>query len=190
MKFSHLPNLITIFRIALAPVLILVLKDGDYAAALAVFAIAGLSDGLDGWIAKRFKLITHLGAVLDPLADKILLISAYVMLAVLGHLPFWLVLAVVFRDLLIIGGYLLYTSMSGAVQMHPSRLSKFNTVMQIVLVIAILGHEAAGLSYPILLDGLIYAVLVTTVASGAHYLWIWIVMKDIRPALPKKRPHA
>jgi len=134
---TNLPNTITLSRIALAPVFILVLKDGDYLTALAVFLIAGISDGLDGFIAKRFNLTSRLGAILDPAADKILLISAYVMLTVMNHIPFWLMLTVAFRDFLIIGGYLVYTSLMGAVQMRPSYLSKLNTFMQISLIISL-----------------------------------------------------
>ncbi|MBI3545951.1 MAG: CDP-diacylglycerol--glycerol-3-phosphate 3-phosphatidyltransferase [Gammaproteobacteria bacterium] len=180
-NISHLPNLITLSRIALAPVLILLLKEEQYAASLGVFIIAGISDGLDGFIAKRFNFVSRLGSILDPLADKILLVSTYVMLTVLEHLPFWLVLTVVFRDLLIIGGYLVYTSMVGPVQMRPSWLSKFNTLMQILLVIMILIQHALGLVYAPLVNVLIYAVLLTTVASGVHYLWIWAVMKEVEP---------
>src|SRR4030067_3281262 len=84
---SQLPNLITICRICLAPVLILLLKEQEYAASLAVFVIAGVSDGLDGFIAKRFNYVSHLGSILDPLADKILLLSSYVMLTMLNFLP-------------------------------------------------------------------------------------------------------
>jgi cardiolipin synthase len=182
MKLSQLPNLITLSRIALVPVLILMLKDREYAAALAVFFLAGLSDGLDGFIAKRFGLRSQLGAVLDPLADKTLLVTSYVMLTILGHVPFWLMLAVVFRDLLIVGGYLIYTTLFGAVQMQPSGLSKFNTLMQIALVVALLAQQAAGRSYPFETTLLVYAVFATTVASGVHYLWTWGVMKEIRPA--------
>jgi cardiolipin synthase len=182
MRLSQLPNLITLSRIALVPVLILLLKDQEYAAALIVFMIAGLSDGLDGLIAKRWGLTSHLGAVLDPLADKILLVSSYVMLTLLGHVPFWLMLSVVFRDLLIVAGYLVYTTLVGAAQMSPSRLSKLNTLMQIALIVVILTQQALALSYPLLTDALIYAVLATTVASGAHYLWIWGVMKEVKPA--------
>ncbi len=181
-NISHLPNAITVSRIALVPVLILLLKSQDYLPALIVFLIAGISDGLDGYIAKRYNLISGLGAILDPLADKILLVSAYIMLSFLGHVPFWLVLSVAFRDLLIIGGYLVYISLVGAVQMRPSYLSKLNTLMQILLIIAILVQQAASLFFPLLTNGLIIAVLITTVASGAHYLWIWGVMKDIAPA--------
>lgn len=181
MNISHLPNLITISRIALAPVLILLLKDQEYAASLAVFIIAGVSDGLDGYIAKRFHFVSRLGSILDPLADKTLLVSSYVMLTLLNHLPFWLVLTVAFRDLLIIGGYLVYTSMIGPAQMRPSWLSKFNTFMQIALVFVILSQQALRLVYPPLVEVLIYTVLLTTVASGLHYLWIWMVIKDVEP---------
>jgi len=180
-NISNLPNAITVSRIALVPVLILLLKSQDYVPALIVFLIAGISDALDGYIAKRYNLVTGLGAILDPLADKILLVSAYIMLSFLGHVPFWLVLSVAFRDLLIIGGYLVYISLVGAVQMRPSYLSKLNTVMQILLIVAILVQQAASSFFPVLTNGLIIAVLITTVASGAHYLWIWGVMKGGAP---------
>ena len=183
-NFSHLPNLITLSRIALAPVLILLLKDHEYAMSLVVFIVAGVSDGLDGFIAKRFHLTSRLGAVLDPVADKILLLSAYVMLTFLEHLPFWLMLTVVFRDLLIVGGYLVYTSMVGSVQMRPSHLSKLNTFVQIALVIVILAQQAFAQVYPIMVDMLVYAVLITTVASGVHYVWVWGVTKaEQKPAV-------
>lgn len=178
---SYLPNIITLFRIAMAPVLILLLKDEGYLAGLLVFVFAGLSDGLDGFIAKRFDCQTHLGAVLDPLADKLLLISSYVMLTVLHQIPFWLLLTVAFRDLLIIGGYLVYVSLHGPVQMHPSYLSKFNTVMQISLVVVILAGRAFSVTLHPYTAVLIYIVFVTTVASGGHYLWQWLVKGEIRP---------
>ena len=178
----QLPNLLTLSRIALVPVLILVLKDRDYVAALWVFLFAGISDGLDGWIAKRWRYTTRFGAILDPVADKFLLVTSFVMLMLLDHLPFWLVLTVAFRDLLIIGGYLVYTSMFGAVKMDPSQLSKLNTLAQILLVLVVLVHEASRFNYPLLLDALVFVVFVTTVASGAHYVWIWGVKKEIKPA--------
>src|SRR5262245_3606990 len=106
---AQLPNVLTLSRIAAAPLLILVLHSKDYAAGLLIFLIAGLSDALDGWIAKRWGYTSRVGAILDPIADKILLVSCYVMLTRLEHLPFWLVLTVVSRDLLIVGGFLVYT---------------------------------------------------------------------------------
>ena len=168
MKFAYLPNAVTLSRLFLVPVLILVLKQEGYISALVIFLVAGVSDALDGYIAKRFNLVSQLGAVLDPLADKVLLVSAYIMLSWLGHIPFWLVLAVAFRDLLIIGGYLVVTSVMGSVHMRPSYLSKLNTVMQIVLVFAILAQQASGLTVPLVTTGLVYLVLITTVVSGVH----------------------
>jgi cardiolipin synthase len=187
MNASQLPNLITLARLALAPAFVLVLIDGDYVAALVIFAVAGVSDGLDGLIAKRFHYESRLGAILDPAADKILLVSAYVILTVLGHLPVWLVVVVAFRDLLIVGGYLLYTSMYGPVHMRPSPLSKLNTFMQLALVVAVLLEQAAAKYFPTATQALIYAVSLTTVASGVHYLWVWGVMKKIEPARRARR---
>ena len=168
-------------RIAAAPLLILTLKDQDYRMALVVFFLAGLSDALDGFIAKRYGYISRLGSILDPIADKLLLLSAYVMLTLLDHVPFWLMLTVAFRDLLIVGGYLTYTSLVGPVAMQPSRLSKLNTLVQIALVVLILGEEAIGVAYPMVRTLLVYGVMVTTVSSGAHYLWKWIIMKQVEP---------
>lgn len=187
MNVSQLPNLITLSRFALAPALVLALNDGNYMLALVIFVVAGFSDGLDGFIAKRFNYQSRLGAILDPAADKILLVSSYVMLTVLQHLPVWLVIVVAFRDLLIVGGYLVYTSMYGPVQMRPSALSKFNTFMQIALVVAVLVDQATGSLHPDAIRALVYIVLLTTVASGGHYLWTWGVMKEIEPAKRSKR---
>lgn len=187
MNVSQLPNLITISRLALTPAFVLIMNNEDYGLALVVFAVAGLSDGVDGFVAKRFHYESRLGAILDPAADKILLVSAYVMLTVLGHLPVWLVIVVAFRDLLIVGGYLVYTSMYGPVQMRPSGLSKINTFMQIALVVAVLLEQAIGAAYPMLIQALVYAVLGTTVASGGHYLWTWGVMKELEPHRDSRR---
>ena len=176
---QHLPNLITLSRIALVPVLILLLKGQNYGAALLVFMVAGMSDALDGYLAKRLDVRTRLGGILDPAADKLLLVSTYVMLTILGHIPFWLMLVVAFRDLLIIGGYVAYTSHAGPVRMRPSVLSKLNTLMQILLAMLILAQQATGLDGALWVNVLVYVVLVTTVVSGAHYLWSWTIMKDI-----------
>ncbi len=181
---SQLPNAITLSRIALVPALILALKSRHFGTALAIFLTAGVSDALDGFLAKRFNMTSRLGAILDPAADKILLVSAYVMLTILQYIPFWLMLGVAFRDLLIVGGYLVYASLYGPVTMRPSYLSKVNTLMQISLVCIILAQHAMGLALFGLDRVLDYVVLATTVASGLHYLWIWGVMKDVVPVKP------
>lgn len=183
MRWNQLPNTITLARLFMVPVLILVLKDEDYQLALVVFLIAGISDALDGYIAKKYNFVSQFGAILDPVADKLLLVSAYVMLSIIGHVPFWLVLVIVSRDLFIVGGYMVVTSLMGAVTMNPSMLSKLNTFMQIILVIAILAEQAAGYHYPqvpqVVITSLIYIVLTTTITSGVHYFWLWIVKKEI-----------
>ncbi len=190
MNLSYLPNALTLSRIALAPLLILALKDQGYALALVIFLIAGITDAADGYLAKRLNVISRLGAILDPAADKILLISAFVMLTLLGHIPFWLMLSVVFRDLLIVGGYLAYTSLIGAVQMQPTPVSKFNTVMQIVLAALILAQQAGVLNLPELIELMVYMVLVTTVASGAHYVWLWGILRELKPTPAEKAAKA
>lgn len=187
-RLSRLPNLITMARIALVPVLILLLKDQEYAAALIVFVIAGVSDALDGYLAKRLNVQSRLGAILDPVADKLLLVSAYVMLTFLGHIPFWLMLVVAFRDLLIVVGYVIYTSHAGPVKMRPSVLSKLNTVAQIALATLILTQQAMGLDLALSVDVLVLVVLASTVISAAHYLWLWMIVKDIEPASKGGKP--
>jgi cardiolipin synthase len=179
---AHLPNLLTILRLAAAPVLILLLKDRQFEAALIVILLAGISDGLDGFIAKRFQVQSELGAVLDPLADKILLISSFVMLGLLELIPFWLLVAVVFRDFLIVSGYLAVVLLYGSAKMQPSGISRINTVLQIALVIAVLLREVAEWPAPWLVQILIAVVLVTTLASGIHYVWVWGFGRESRPA--------
>jgi len=181
MVYSQIPNIITIARLAMIPLLLLLLREQNYQAALLVFIVAGLSDGLDGFIARRYHFESHLGGVLDPLADKLLMVSTYVSLTLLGHIEFWVLLVVLSRDFLIIGGYLVVTSQSGAVKMEASIFSKFNTVAQIVLVVAILFEQARLVSVPLLVDFLVYTVAITTVISGAHYYWAWIIKKRIEP---------
>lgn len=179
MKLQHVPNAITISRFLLIPVLFLVLKDSQYTAALGVFFIAGVSDVLDGYVARRFNVQSQLGAVLDPLADKALLITTYVMLAFLNLVPFWLMVAIVFRDIFIVGVVLGITSSQGPIRMNPSLLSKLNTFSQIALVLGILLQQSLAWQGQGVIDVALYFVLFTTVSSFVHYLWIWLVKKEI-----------
>lgn len=176
---TTIPNLITLFRIATVPVLILLLNEHQYSWALLVFFISGVSDGLDGYIAKHYNMQSDLGAILDPLADKALIFSSYLMLMLLDDIPFWLFLTVIFRDVLILVGSLIYVALNGQVKMNPSYLSKLNTFMQIFLVVTILAEHTFGWNYPVFTRYLFYATFVTTVASGVHYLWVWIVKQEI-----------
>ncbi len=179
---SQIPNLLTLARIAATPVMILLLKDRAYESALLLFLLAGLTDGLDGYIAKRFDFQSRLGAILDPIADKLLIVSAYVMLALLGDIPFWLLVIVGFRDLMIVGGYLILETLEGDVQMQPSIVSKINTFLQITLVVVVLMDSTGWMEVALLSQILIGLVTVTTILSGAHYVWYWGIREESKRA--------
>ncbi len=168
-----IPNLITVARLLLVPVIVWLIGTGAYDAALWVFVIAGISDGVDGYLAKTFNMRSELGGYLDPLADKALLVSIFVILTVVGEIPFWLTLLVVSRDILIVGGVLLSWIMDRPVEMAPLYVSKWNTAVQIIyasLVMADLsfGFDLGGAR----LTAMMFVVLLT-VLSAAAYLVEW-----------------
>lgn len=168
-----LPNLITGLRILLIPPFLWLLVQGGYGGALALFVLAGMSDGVDGFLAKRYGWRSPLGAVLDPLADKLLMLCAYLALGWLAALPWWLVGMVVVRDGIIVAGALVYYRLFGAYEMEPLLASKLNTVLQIVLVLTVLwGVWQGGVSLA-LLHVLIALVGFATLASGSAYVWLW-----------------
>jgi cardiolipin synthase len=166
-------NLITLGRLLSVPVSIWLILAGQYGAAFWMFVIAGISDAVDGFIAKRFNMRTHIGALLDPVADKTLLVSTYVTLGVAAQLPTWLVILVVSRDLMIVGGFLLVQLLSAKTRWEPLMVSKANTVLQIILVALTLARLAFAFDDHGLGVVLIYAVAATTVLSGAAYLVRW-----------------
>ena len=169
----NLPNFITLARLLSVPVAVWLILEGEFAAAFWVFVAAGISDALDGFIAKRFDRRTKLGALLDPIADKSLLVGVYITLGIAGHLPAWLVILVVFRDFLIIGGFLLVHAMAHAMRSEPLIISKLNTLLQIGLAAATLGRLGLRLDAGMWTHTLIYIVAATTVISGAGYLVRW-----------------
>ena len=170
---SQIPNLLTLVRIAACPILILLLYERNYELALYIFVAAGITDALDGYIAKKFNCASDLGVVLDPMADKLLIASTYVMLAIIGDIPFWLLVVVVFRDLVILGGYMIIVMMGQEVLMRPTYSSKINTFLQISLMVAVLLERSEILSIPMVVETLIFGVLVSTVLSGIQYVWLW-----------------
>jgi cardiolipin synthase len=178
----YLPNLLTLGRIALVPFLIVLLQEEQFLWSLMVFLVAGISDALDGFLAKRFDARTQLGAILDPLADKALILSAYITLSVLLLVPFWLVVVVVFRDVIIIAGYLVMTLFFGSIEMKPLGVSKLNTLMQIIYVLVTLGVLAGAASLAAARPVLAVIVLVTSVASGAAYVYIWSIKATKSPS--------
>lgn len=169
-----LPNLITLGRLFCVPVAIWLVLTGEIAAAFWIFVAAGLSDAVDGFIAKRFNLRSRLGAFLDPAADKALLVSMYVTLGVSQLLPVWLVILVVFRDVVIIGAFLLVTALSQPMRWEPLLVSKLNTALQIALVGVLLFQAGFGARLLDINKPLIYAVAATTFVSGAAYLVRWM----------------
>lgn len=166
----NLPNLITLGRLLCVPLAIWLIFGERYGLAFWVFVAAGVSDALDGWIAKRWDQRTPLGALLDPIADKALLAAVYITLGFAGELPHWLVILVVLRDLLIVGGYLLS---HGANAPEPLFISKVNTLVQIALVGFVLARLGLDIDEQLVTSSLIAAAGVTTVWSGLSYLVRW-----------------
>ncbi len=173
MRASSIPNIISTLRILLVPPVVLTMLEQRWGVALPLFLIAGLSDGLDGYLARRYHWTSRLGAILDPIGDKLLMVSSYLVLGWLAILPWWLVGLVILRDVVIMTGTVIYRYVIGAVEFEPILLSKINTVCQILLVTLTL-CVLAGLE---VLAGLqillIYIVLVTTVSSGVAYVVLW-----------------
>ena len=158
----------------MVPVIINAMLDGQMVLALVGFVLAGISDGVDGFIARQFNQRSELGAYLDPLADKLLLVSVFVVLGYLAELPNWLVIAIVSRDAMIVGAVMLSAVMGNPVQMHPLFVSKANTVAQIVLAAAVLGELAIAPGLAWIRAGLITLTAVLTGASAAAYLFTWL----------------
>lgn len=173
MTLRDIPNVISIIRIALVIPITYLLYKNEYSYALVLFFIAGLSDGLDGYLAKRNNWRTRLGSILDPVADKILLVSSYVILGWLHEIPAWLVIGIIARDIIIVAGGVAYHIFIGEFDMEPSWISKANTFFQILLVLAVVFSLGAFALPGILIDSLIYIVTATIVLSGINYIWVW-----------------
>jgi cardiolipin synthase len=166
----HLPNLICLARIALIWPIIFALINANYDFALLLFALAGVSDGVDGFLAKHFGWTSELGKILDPVADKLLLISLFVVGTSLGLVPAWLTVAAVSRDVLIILGAIVLRLWIGPLRGSPSIVSKINTLLQLGYIFGVITH-AAGFGPPgAALNALAIIVLVTTLSSGVMYL--------------------
>lgn len=172
-RLRDLPNIISFLRLlAVIPVVFLLLER-EFGWALLLFAAAGLSDGLDGFLAKHYGWQSRLGGILDPLADKALLVASFLVLGAMSLIPVWLVVAVVFRDLLIVGGAILYNYRVEEVEAAPTMVSKLNTLLQILLVVLVI-TDAGPVPLPHgVIEGLVWACLATVVVSGTQYVWIW-----------------
>lgn len=189
----NIPNSLTLARIVLVPLVVWLIIDQELTAAFLLFLLAGFSDAADGYIAKRYGWRSELGAYLDPIADKALLVSIYVTLGLAGHLPVWLVIAVVSRDILIVGAVVLSWMLSRPLTMHPLLISKVNTFAQIVLAGLVLAELGLGLGLEPVVKVLIWVTGALTILSAAAYFWAWLGHMAAyepapRPLPPRKTP--
>ncbi len=173
MTRRDIPNLISMFRIVLIiPILVLMLNR-RFDLALLLFAIAGASDALDGYLAKTYGWESELGGWLDPIADKMLLVTCYLVLASIGLLPIWLMACVIIRDMVIVTGGIVYYTHIEKVSAEPSLISKLNTLAQITLVLLVMFSEGVLGLPPSLIEFMVWMVLATTILSGMYYVWVW-----------------
>jgi cardiolipin synthase len=173
MTRKDIPNVISVFRIVLVAPVIYFLLTEKFSIALVLFTVAGLSDALDGYLAKRFAWTSQLGSFLDPLADKLLLVSCFLAMVVLGLVPAWLFALVLFRDLVVGFGALAFHLIVEKFQGTPPFSSKLNTALQIVyLVMVIAAQELVSIPGQ-WLEFMLYSVAATTVVSGLEYMWVW-----------------
>jgi cardiolipin synthase (CMP-forming) len=185
-----IPNVITVLRFFLVPVVVWLIIDGDLEFAFIAFLAAGISDGLDGYLAKRFNWQTELGAYLDPIADKLLLVSIYVVLGLFSHLPVWLVISVVTRDIFIVGAFLLSWVIGRPMEVRPLLISKVNTTGQILLATVVLADLGFSLGLGGVTSALVWITGILTILSAAAYMIDWLhamAAYEPVPPMPKRR---
>ena len=171
----HIPNIISVLRILLVLPIAYLLLDKAWAQALILIFIAGVSDALDGFLARAFHWQSELGSILDPIADKLLLVIIFVTLAYRGVIPNWLAFLVITRDIVILSGAISYQWFTHDLKIAPLLSSKINTALQIVFVLALMYHLAI-LSLPLKLMQLLQiAVVITTLYSGVKYIICWTI---------------
>lgn len=170
---KHIPNLLTLLRIsAIAPICWLLWRE-QFTQALLLLLLAGLTDAFDGFLARRFGWVSKLGALLDPLADKLFIVSVVLLFGFKHYLPWWLVWLVLGRDVVILGGAVAYRLVFGDLEINPSRWGKLNTALQISLLALTLVHVAFYSFSPPIMQGLQWIVALSTLFSGASYVYLW-----------------
>jgi cardiolipin synthase (CMP-forming) len=170
---AYLPNAITLGRICLSVIILASLVFEKYRLAFYLFILAGLSDGLDGFLARKYDWFSRFGSIADPLADKILLLSSLIALAYGGHIPIWLVGLIIARDIWVISGALAYHYLIALYELSPTTLSKTNTFLQLVLVFLVL-FNLSFIAVPALwIQIAIYLVCLANIASWLDYTWVW-----------------
>ncbi len=173
-KRLSIPNLITLGRIILVPIVVWAITSGEMRVAFFLFVAAGISDAVDGFLAKRFHMASELGAYIDPLADKALIVSIYVALGIAGALPISLVILVVSRDIMIISGFMLSWLVGKPMPVRPLPISKLNTVAQILLAVLVLAERGFGFAAAPAVAVMVGLVAILTLLSIAFYLAEWL----------------
>ncbi len=180
-----IPHLITLFRVLCAPVLAVLLVQSRYRTALALVFLAGISDWFDGWAARRLKADGHLGVILDPLADKVLLVTLFLVLGILRLIPAWIFWLAIGRDLVIVFGALLVRIYRGVQTFVPSTLGKVSTFFQIMLILLTLVYAAFSFDIFLWLKYTAVALAgIFTVLSGLEYIRLGIDMARRRVPTP------
>ncbi len=169
----HIPNIISAFRIFLVIPVIYYIVEDDWQTAFLFMLLAGISDGLDGYIARKFHWESELGATLDPIADKLLLVFIFIVLGIKGIVPQWLVILIVARDAIIVVGLMLYKLMTNELKMRILFISKVNTALLIMLVLLHMFNLAISPAPILLFNLLMVMIVVTTVVSGTLYVILW-----------------
>ena len=173
MDLSVLPNIITVIRLLLVIPVALAISESYYGTALLLFAVASISDGIDGFLARQFNWMSRFGAMMDPLADKLLLVVTFITLTYMGFIPMWLAIVVIGRDLIIVSGAVSYHLLYGAYEFSPTWLGKISTTCQFLLVILYLVHlSLVPVPADILLGGCWWVFVVSSL-SGLDYVVSW-----------------
>jgi cardiolipin synthase (CMP-forming) len=170
----NIPNILTLARLCLVPVVIVMITSHAWLGAFAVFVIAGITDAVDGFIARHFNQRTELGAYLDPLADKALLVSIYITLAIVNIIPSWLAIIVVARDIMILGAILLALVLHNPITIEPLKISKANTFVQIAFAAFMLGTLAFNITSEMPQTAMVIIVALLTIGSMGAYLSLWL----------------
>lgn len=169
-----IPNFITIARLFIVPLVIMMIVQGSWDVAFLLFVVAGVSDAVDGFLARRFGMGSELGAYLDPIADKALLVSIYLTLAITGIIPAWLSILVISRDIMIVSAVVLSWLLDNPVEMKPFLVSKLNTFAQIAFAAALLAAKAFDVTLSMWFEVTMYVTAALTLASAGAYLAFWI----------------
>jgi cardiolipin synthase len=169
-----IPNFITIGRLFLVPLVIMMIVQGHWQMAFGLFVVAGVSDAVDGYLARHHGMASELGAYLDPIADKALLVSIYLALAIVSIIPAWMAIIVIFRDVIIVAAVILAWVLGNPMEIKPFIISKLNTAAQIAFAAALLAAKAFGVSLGFWFDVSITLVAALTLGSAAAYLAFWL----------------